>query len=113
MNNLKYLTMIEESLDSNDIEAAKTILGYLVHYHRLEELKSKPSTYVYPYEPDLSEKLTIKTGPNTLSAWLTEFKKVTNDAEVIIVHPVTWTFLAGLSHDMAKIEIESFMDYPE
>jgi hypothetical protein len=108
MDKLKFLKTIKELLDINETDAAKTLLEVEISYETLQEVKNNPTTYIYPYDPHFMDN--TATNDSAIADWLVEFKKVTCNAETIVVHPTTWTVLTIAAHDMSNVVIDSYWD---
>jgi hypothetical protein len=108
MNKLKFLKTINELLDTNETDAAKTLLEVEISYETLQEVKNNPTTYIYPYDPHFMKN--TASNDSATADWLAEFKKVTCNAEKIIVHPTTWAVLTMSDHDMGNVVIDPYWD---
>lgn len=117
MTDIAFLTTIKDLLDINDVETATIFLEGEIRYRTLQEVKSRPTTYIFPYDVNLMDNILEATRhdsmPEFFTKWLTDFKKVTSDAEIIIVHPVTMTALHAVGYDMDRIECDTYWDSPE
>lgn len=114
MTDINFLVTIRDLLDINDVESAKVLLEGEIRYERIQEIKRRDTTLIYPFVDgeldELVESCFQDNPADYFTEWLVEFKAATKDAETIVVHPTTYTVLHVTGTDLTNIVIDPYWD---
>lgn len=117
MADVTFLKAIKDLLDTNDVEAAKAFIEGELRYARLQEIKQRETTVIYPFVEQVMDDIIASCGLDSpadhFKEFLVDFLAATKDAEIVVVHPVTYTALHVTGTDLSKIEIDPYWDSPE